>query len=67
MKWILHLNYGVQQLAFKANDQHIWVVHHDLETMMLTFFITCVFVVVESPMKNQWKGKFLELGASKVK
>jgi uncharacterized membrane protein (DUF485 family) len=67
MKWILDLNYAVQHLAFKANGQHIWAVHHDLETMMLTFVITRVFVVVESLVKNHWKGKILELGASKIK
>jgi hypothetical protein len=53
-------------LAFEANGQHIWVVHRDLETTMLTFVTTSVFVVVESLVKNQWKGKFLELDASKV-
>ncbi len=54
-------------MAFEANGQHIWVLHCDLETMMLTFVTTHVFVVVELLVKNQWKGKFLELGASKVK
>ncbi len=67
MKWIFDLDHGVQHLAFEANGQHIWVVHHDLETMMFTFVTTSVFVVVESLVKNQWKGKLLELGASKVK
>jgi len=66
MKWIFDLNHGVQHLAFEANGQHIWVGHHDLETTMLTIVTTSVFVVVESLVKNQWKGKFLELDASKV-
>jgi len=49
MKWILDLNYRVQLLAFEANGQHIWEVHHDLETMMLTFVTTSYFLLF-----NHW-------------
>jgi hypothetical protein len=36
-------------------------VHHDLETLTPTFVTEFIFVVVESLMKNQCKGKFLQL------
>ncbi len=35
--------------------------HRDLETLMPTFVIESIFVVVESLVKNQYKGKFLKL------
>jgi hypothetical protein len=35
--------------------------HKDLETMMHTFVIKYVFVIVESLVKNQFKSKSLEL------
>jgi hypothetical protein len=60
MKWISNLNYGVQHLAFEVNGQYIWAMHHDLETMMPTFVIESVYVIVESLMNNQCKGEFLE-------
>ncbi len=62
MKWILDLNYKVQYLAFEINIEHIWAMHKKLETTMPTFVIeNVIFVVVESLMKNQCKGKSLEL------
>jgi hypothetical protein len=60
MKWISNLNYGVQHLAFEVNGQYIWAMHHDLETMMPTFVIENVYVIVESLVNNQCKGEFLE-------
>ncbi len=35
--------------------------HHDLETLTPTFVTKFIFVVVESLVKNQCKGKFLKL------
>jgi hypothetical protein len=61
MKWISNLNYGVQHLAFELNFQHIWAMHHDLETVMPTFVIESVYVIVESLVNNQCKDEFLEL------
>jgi hypothetical protein len=52
MKWISNLNYGVQHLAFEVNGQYIWAMHHDLETMMPTFVIENVYVIVESLVNN---------------
>jgi hypothetical protein len=52
MKWKLDYNFGLQHLAFEVDGQHIWVVHCDLETMMPTFVIEFVFVVVGSRVKN---------------
>jgi hypothetical protein len=60
MNWTPNPNSRIRHLAFEVNGQHIYVVHCDLETMMLTFVIKCVFVVVESFVKNHCKGKFLE-------
>jgi hypothetical protein len=61
MKCISNLNYAVQHLAFEVNGQYIWAMHHDLETMIPTFVIESVYVIVESLMNNQRKGEFLEL------
>jgi hypothetical protein len=58
MKWILDFNFELQHLAFEVNGQHIWVVHYDMETMTPTFVIEFIFVVVETLVKNQCKGKF---------
>jgi hypothetical protein len=51
-KWIYNLNYGVQHLAFEVNGQHIWAMHHDLETMIPTFVNKNVYVIVQSLMNN---------------
>jgi hypothetical protein len=48
-------------LAFEVNGQHIWAMHQDLETTMLTFVSKDVFVVVESLMESHCKDKSLEL------
>ncbi len=61
MKWIPNLNSRVQNLAFEVNGQHMWAMHHDWETMTPTFVIESIYVVVESLVKNQCKGKFLKL------
>jgi hypothetical protein len=61
MKWIPNFNSGLQHLVFEVNGQHIWAMHHDLETMTPTFVIETIYVVVESLVKNQCKGKFLKL------
>jgi hypothetical protein len=60
-KLIPNLNSKLQHLAFEVNGQHIWTMHHDLETMTPTFVIESIYVVVESLVKNQCKGKFLKL------
>jgi hypothetical protein len=56
MQWVLDVNIEVCHLAFKVFSQHIWVVHWDLETMVVYFVIEDVFVVVESLVKNQCIG-----------
>jgi hypothetical protein len=47
------VNTGVCHLAFEVFGQHIWVVHWDLETMVICFVIKYVFIIVESLAKNQ--------------
>jgi len=61
LKWILDLHFGLQHLAFEVNGHHIWAMHHDLKTLTPTFVTKSIFVVVESLVKNQCKGKFLKL------
>jgi len=61
MKWIFDFNFGLQHLAFKVKGQHIWIVHYDMETMTPTFVTEFIFIVVETLVKNQCKGKFLKL------
>ncbi len=61
LKCIPNLNFEFQHLTFEINGQHIWVVHHDLKTLTPTFVIGFIFVVVESLVKNQCKGKLLKL------
>jgi len=53
MRWVLDLNSRVQHLIFKANGQHIWVLHQDLEIGFPSYVIKNVFVLVESLVKNQ--------------
>ncbi len=52
MQWVLDANTRVCHLAFDVFGQHIWFVHQDLETMVTSFVIEDVFLVVESLVKN---------------
>jgi hypothetical protein len=49
----LIFNSRVQHLTFEVNGQHIWAMHQDLETMMPTFIIKDVFVVMKSLVNIQ--------------
>jgi len=53
---VLDVNTEVCHLAFKVFSQHIWVVYHDVETMVIYFVIEDVFVVVKFRVKNQCIG-----------
>jgi hypothetical protein len=55
----IDFNSRFQHLAFEISGQHIWAMHHDLETMTLTFVTEFRFDVVESLVKKQCKGKLL--------
>jgi hypothetical protein len=47
-------------LAFKANGQHIQIVHQDLEIAFPSYVTKDVSIVVESLVKNKWKGNALK-------
>ncbi len=49
MKWIVNFNSGFQHLAFEVNGQHIWAMHHDLETMTLHLSLNLYLLLL-----NQW-------------
>jgi hypothetical protein len=51
------VKFGIPHLAFELNGQQVWAIHQDLETMVPFMVIEAVFVVVESLVKNQCKGK----------
>jgi hypothetical protein len=55
--WIVDVKYGISHLAFELNGWHIWAIHWNLETMVPSMVTKDVFVVVESLVKNQCKGK----------
>ncbi len=48
-------------MAFEINDQHVWVMHRNLETMLPLFVTKYVFIVSVSLVKNQCKNKNLQL------
>ncbi len=43
-------------MAFEANGQLIWAMHQDLKISLPSYVIKDVSIVVESLVKNQWKG-----------
>jgi hypothetical protein len=47
-------------LAFEANNQHIWVVHQDLEIGFPSYVTEDVIIVIESLVKSQCKGNALK-------
>ncbi len=55
----MHLNvdtkFRIPHLAFELNDQQVWAIHRDLDTMVPSMVTNDVFVVVESLVKNQCK------------
>jgi hypothetical protein len=55
--WIVDVKYGIPHLAFELNGWHIWAIHWNLDTMVPSMLTKDVFVVVESLVKNQCKGK----------
>jgi len=57
MRWIFDAKFGIPHLAFQLNGQQVWAIHQDLETIMPSMVIKDVFVLVESLVKNQCKGK----------
>ncbi len=57
MCWIVDAKFGIPHLAFELNGQQVWAIHQDLKTMVPSMVTKGVFVVVESLVKNQCKGK----------
>jgi len=57
MHRIVDVKSGIPHLAFELNGQQIWAIHWDLETTVPFMVTNDVFVVVESLVKNQCKGK----------
>jgi hypothetical protein len=56
MRWILDINTSTCHLAFEVSGQHIWVVHQDFKTMVVSFVTQNLSIVVESLVKNQCIG-----------
>jgi hypothetical protein len=57
MCWLVDAKSGIPHLAFELDGQQVWEIHWDLENMVLSMVIDDVFVVVESLVRNQCKGK----------
>ncbi len=57
LHYIYYFNFRVSHLAFELDVQQVLIVHWDLETMLPSMVTKDVFVIVESLVKNEYKGK----------
>jgi hypothetical protein len=58
MKWVPNVITKVCHLTFEDFGQHIWAMHWDLKTIITSFVIKDVCLIVESLVKNQCIGTF---------